>query len=71
MPGVGSLWHTLAQIAVEAYVSCHGKLNLFMYQSDICCCHNMQESVDDVRAEVASARAVLQQYKTSQSKGTT
>ncbi len=31
----------------------------------------MQESVDDVRAEVASARAVLQQYKASQSKGTT
>lgn len=42
-----------------------------MYQSYMCCCHNVQESVDDVRAEVASAQAVLQQYKASQSKGTT
>ncbi len=69
--GVGSWWHTLAQVAAEIYVSCHGKLNLSTYQSDMCCCYNMQESVDDVRAEVASARSVLQQYKASQSKGTT
>lgn len=71
MPGIGSSWLTLARIAVEAYVSWHGKVNLSMYQCDRCCCHDMQESVDDVRAEVASARSVLQQYKTSQSKGTT
>ncbi|KAL0019954.1 hypothetical protein WJX79_005092 [Trebouxia sp. C0005] len=30
----------------------------------------LQETVDDVRAEVASARAVLQQYKASKNQGT-